>query len=107
MTALEAGAFLGDARAAPHLIQLARTGTPGVKTQAIRLLTKMPSNPQINLALRDLVNSDELDVRVAAWEGLSERNDPSVTRWSSWSPCCRSTVLSSRRFKTMPTWATT
>lgn len=80
LTALEAGASLGDARAAPHLIELAKTATPGVKTQAIKLLAQMPFNPQINLALRDLVNSPELDVKVAAWEALSERNDPSIVR---------------------------
>lgn len=80
LTALEAGASLGDARAAPHLIELARTATPGVKTQAIRLLARMPFNPQINVALRDLVNSPELDVKVAAWEALSDRNDPSILR---------------------------
>lgn len=80
LTALEAGASLGDARAAPHLIDLARTATPGIKTQAIKLLARMPFNPQINVALRDLVNSPELDVKVAAWEALSDRNDPSILR---------------------------
>lgn len=80
MTALEAGAFLGDARTAPHLIQLAQSGTPAIKAQAIRLMSKLPPNPQINLALRDLVNTPELDVRVAAWEGLSARNDPLLGR---------------------------
>jgi len=80
LTALEAGAFLGDARAAPHLIKLAQTATPAVQTEALKLLGKMPANPEINLALRELVSSPNLDVRIAAWEGLSRRNDPSVDR---------------------------
>jgi hypothetical protein len=80
LTALDVGAYLDDARAVPHLVQLARSGTPSVKTQAIKLMTDMPPNPQINLALREFVNSPELDVRVAAWEGLSKRNDPSISR---------------------------
>lgn len=78
MTALDAGAFLGDARTAPHLVQMARTGTPAIKTRAIRLMSKLQSNPQINLALREFVNAPELDVRIAAWEGLSRLGDPAV-----------------------------
>lgn len=78
MTALDAGAFLGDARTGPHLIQMARTGTPAIKTRAIRLMSKLQSNPQINLAMREFVNAPELDVRIAAWEGLSNLGDPAV-----------------------------
>lgn len=78
MTALEAGAFLGDARTGPHLITMARSGTPAIKTRAIRLMAKLQANPQINLALREFVNAPELDVRIAAWEGLSALGDAAV-----------------------------
>lgn len=80
MAALDAGAFHGDPRVVPHLVELAKSGPPALKTRAIRLLSRMPANPSINLALREMVNAPELEVRVAAWEGLSKRNDLVVTR---------------------------
>jgi hypothetical protein len=78
MAALDAGAFHGDPRAVPHLVDLAEGGPPAIKTQAIKLLGRMPANPAINLALRKMVDSPELDVRVAAYEALSARRDPLI-----------------------------
>lgn len=79
MAALEAGAFHGDPRVVPHLAALAKSGPASLRTQAIKLMSKMPGNPSINLSLRELVNSPELEIRVAAYEGLSERNDPLIS----------------------------
>lgn len=75
MAALEAGAKLGDQRAVSPLIDLAKSGPPGLKTQAIKLLGEMPANPSINLALRELLSQKDLDVRIAAYEGLRARGD--------------------------------
>lgn len=75
LAALEAGARLGDQRAAPPLIELAKSGPPGLRTQAIKLMRDLPGNPSIDLALRELVTSPDLDIRVAAYEGMRERND--------------------------------
>lgn len=80
MAALEAGAFHGDARCVPHLVELAKGGPSALRTQSIKLLAKMPPNPTINVALRDMVSAPELDVRVAAYEALSDRQDPIITR---------------------------
>ncbi len=76
LAALRAGAKLGDMRAVPHLVDLARTAPASIRADAITLLGGMPTNPQINFALRELVDSDELEVRVAAYEALRERADP-------------------------------
>lgn len=77
--ALEAGARLGDHRAVGPLAELSKTGPSGIRAQAIRLLSRMPSNPTVNLTLRELTASPDLDVRVAAYEGLRDRGDVSVT----------------------------
>jgi len=47
LAALEAGAKLGDARAAGPLITLATKSVPALRIQAIRLLGDMPPNPSI------------------------------------------------------------
>jgi Flagellar P-ring protein len=78
LAALEAGARLGDARAVTPLVELAKTAPAGLRTQAIKLLGNMPGNPAISLTLRELVEASDLDVRIAAYEGLRERNDAVV-----------------------------
>lgn len=78
LAALEAGARLGDARTAIPLADLAKTGPRGIRAEAIRLLADMPPNPTINLTLRELVASPDLDVRIAAYEGLLKRGDAAV-----------------------------
>lgn len=80
LAALRAGARLGDMRAVPHLVDLAKNAPAAIRTDAIALLGDMPTNPQINFALRELVNEEDLDVRVAAYEALAARNDPSLIR---------------------------
>jgi hypothetical protein len=78
MAALKAGARLGDPRAAPPLIELAHKGTPAIQVEALRLLADMPSDPRVNLAMRELVDDTNLEVRIAAYEGLLKRNDQTV-----------------------------
>ncbi len=80
MAALEAGAKLGDQRTVPRLIELARSAPGSLRVQAIGLLGRMPANPNINLALRELVNEAELEIRVAAYEALVQQRDISITR---------------------------
>lgn len=78
--ALRAGARLGDPRATPALIDLARKASPADRIGALRLLADMPADPRINLAMREIVNDPNLDIRVAAYEGLRDRNDPMLLR---------------------------
>lgn len=78
LSALRAGASLGDALVAPHLKEIAMQGEPGLRLLAIEQLAKMPPNPRLNLALRELVDSDDLTIRIAAYEALAARRDPWV-----------------------------
>lgn len=80
LAALRAGAKLGDPRTAPYLIELAKTGPAATRTEAIELLGRLSANPRINLALWELVDDRDLDVRVAAYEALAERNDWGIMR---------------------------
>lgn len=80
LAALEAGASLGDPRAAGPLIDLAKTAVPAIRVGAVRLLGDMPPNPSINLALRDMVNDPNLEIRVAAYEALRKRRDGLIHR---------------------------
>ena len=80
MAALEAGAKLGDQRAVPHLIELARSAPGSLRVEAIGLLSRMPSNPNINVAMRELVNAPELEIRVAAYEALARQRDLAISR---------------------------
>lgn len=78
ISALRAGAKLGDALVTQHLKDVAQGDDSIQRLQAIRLLADMPPNPRLNLALRDLVDADDIAVRVAAYEALASRGDPSV-----------------------------
>jgi len=80
LAALQAGARLEDAMAAPHLKELAESGPPALRTDAIDLLAGMDTDPRINLHLRELLNAPDLDIRVAAYEALVTRADPSIRR---------------------------
>lgn len=83
LAALQAGAGLEDPMVAPHLIELAETGPPALRTRAIALLGGLKPNPTINLALRRLLEQNELDVRVAAYEALRARFDPAIERFNA------------------------
>lgn len=73
MTALRVGARLGDHKTADYLIKTARTGIGPERLEAIDLLTDIDAGPQIDLALRELLESRELLIRVAAYEALATR----------------------------------
>lgn len=80
LAALRAGAKLADPRATPRLMEMARSGPTALRSEVIELLGQMGPDPTINLALRELVNAKELDVRVAAYEALAARADASIDR---------------------------
>ncbi|MGP1309287.1 MAG: HEAT repeat domain-containing protein, partial [Phycisphaerales bacterium] len=78
LSALRAGAELGDALDTPHLTEIAKGQDSIQRLQAIRLLANMPPNPRLNQALRELVDADDIAVRIAAYEALAARADPSL-----------------------------
>ncbi|MGD9688449.1 MAG: flagellar basal body P-ring protein FlgI [Phycisphaerales bacterium] len=82
IAALRAGAKLRDPRTAPHLIAMARRGPTALRTEAIELLADLGPDAQTNMALRQLVDDAELEVRVAAYEALERRGDPTIERLS-------------------------
>ncbi len=82
MAGLRAGAFLGDPRVFEPLKSLARSvQTPMLqRSEAITLLGRLGTDPQVNLFLRQMLDAPELELRVAAYEALVERGDGLVTR---------------------------
>jgi len=81
MAGLRAGAMLGDPRAAVALEEIARKAPSTlVRSEAITLLAMLAAGPRVDVALRDLSKSEELNVRVAAYEGLAERAERAQLR---------------------------
>jgi hypothetical protein len=80
LAALRAGAKLDDALVVTHLVAMAEGGSPDARLQAIGLLAGMSSNPQIDLSLRKLLNTDDVEVRLEAYEALVKRHDPYMRR---------------------------
>jgi hypothetical protein len=77
-SALQAGAHLDDPTAVKHLLDIATAGSSELRVPAIRLMRRMAINPAIDLGLRPLLNDSDVDVRLAAYEVLRERNDPII-----------------------------
>ncbi len=80
LAALRAGARLGDPLSAPHLIDMASSGPSNVRAKAIELLGELPSDPGVNVGLRELLDAPEIEIRVAAYEALAARGDPVLDR---------------------------
>lgn len=80
LAALNAGARLGDARVIPYLAEVAMQTDHALRVDAITRMSEMPGSARINLALRELLDDEQLDVRVAAFNGLLRQRDPIVRR---------------------------
>ncbi len=80
LAALRAGASIDDPLVIPHLIDIAQGPAVDGRVQAIHLLADMGIDPLIDRALRGLLNHDDVETRLAAYEALVERRDPSVHR---------------------------
>lgn len=105
LAALRAGARLGDPLAADHLADLAKNGKQSVQTDAIRLLARIEAGPRVDLALRDLLNNDDMLVRVAAYEALAERAErvqtSRLTAWQETNPDPTANRLSPRHLEVL------
>jgi len=71
--ALQAAARLNDPLAAPHLVDMAENSSGDVRLQAISLIARMGSNPLIDRTLHNLLNDEDVEIRLAAYEGLLNR----------------------------------
>lgn len=79
MAALSAGAHLGDALVVPHLLDIAEKSTnKNRRMLAITQLGRMSTNPRIDVGLRKLLEDEDVDIRLAAFEAMLERRDPII-----------------------------
>ncbi len=79
--ALRAGAKLDDPLAVPELIDVARAGSPPARLEAIDLLAARGVDPQIDEALRGILEDSDVEIRLAAFEALVSRGDWAVQRF--------------------------
>lgn len=79
LAALDAGAKLNDMLVVPHLLQMAQSSTSlTYRIEAVKLLGRMGTNPEIEMGLRELLNDPEVDIRLTAFEALDKRGDPHI-----------------------------
>jgi len=78
--ALQAGARLGDVLTRPHLEEIALNGASATRANAIRLMGRLKPDQKVNSFLQRQLDSEDLDVRIAAYESLAERRDLAIRR---------------------------
>jgi flagellar basal body P-ring protein FlgI len=76
--AVRAAAFIGDPAAVPTLLSIATAPGNPHRVEAVETLGELPDSPRINRLCRMLLDSDEADVRIAAYNLLSAHGDSSV-----------------------------
>lgn len=80
MAALEAGAALDDPLVVQPLLAMAKDGSIENRMKAIGLLAPMGFNPDIDMGLRPLLDDKDVDVRLATYEALLKRKDPTLVQ---------------------------
>lgn len=73
LAALRAGAALGDSRVVRPLQKIAEDPTSRYRTDAMALMSKIDNSILVDTILRNLLSSDQLAIRVEAYERLMER----------------------------------
>lgn len=73
LAALRAGAGLGDPKSVNGLTNIALNGPENFRTDAIALLARVEESMVPDRVLRGLLESDQLNVRIEAYEGLMSR----------------------------------
>jgi flagellar basal body P-ring protein FlgI len=80
LAALRAGARLSDPMVVPDLIDMTRSESAEIRRRAVGLLGSTDFDPRVDLGLRAMLNDEAIDVRLAAYEALTRRNDPFIDR---------------------------
>lgn len=80
LAAIEVGARLGDPLSRPPLEEIILDGPTSIRTDSVRLLASLPTDPRVDAFLLDLLDSSDLDIRIAAYEGLDARMNPRIER---------------------------
>lgn len=80
MAGIEVGGYLGDPLVREHLEAVVATGAPAARANAMRLMARLPVDGRVNRYLRETLDSEDVELRIAAYEALEELNDPTVRR---------------------------
>ena len=78
--AARAGAYLGDYGAQQVLARIAQTSSHPFQTTAVDVLGTMPPTAELRMTLRKLLDSEQLLVRVAAYNAMVASDDPLIVR---------------------------
>lgn len=81
LAALRAGARLDHPPVIPHLIEMSSDDGLDFRRRAIQLLGNMRPTPIIDQALRVHLNDESIEIRLAAYEALAQRQDPFMRRY--------------------------
>ena len=73
LAALRAGAGLRDPKSVDALVDIAKNGPANLQTDAIGLLARIEDSLIADQVLRGLLESDRLNIRIEAYEGLMTR----------------------------------
>jgi len=76
--AIRAAAFIGESTAPSALVQIARTPSHPFQINAVQVLGAMRTTPAVNGKLRELLNTDQAQVRIEAYRVLAASHDPSL-----------------------------
>ncbi len=79
LTALEAGAWLGDERASQSLAELSKDLDPAIRTRVAQALVLLPRSLTGARTLKRLLDDEDTPVRLAAYESLVTINDRLIT----------------------------
>lgn len=76
--AARAGAFLADSASQAALIQMARTQDHPFQLNAVQTLGKLPYTPMVASVMREMLSSNLLTIRLAAYSSLCRYKDPTI-----------------------------
>jgi hypothetical protein len=80
LAALRSGAFLSDPLVGKSLRPMAEDGPLAARLEAADLLADLPNDPRNDMALRNLLDEEDTELRLRAYESLVERRDKSIER---------------------------
>ena len=81
--ALQAGAYLHDPTTFPYLRELVLSGPITSRTSIIRLMAELPQDLKVDRFLIELLDSPDVDVRVAAYDALDQRGSTAIERFTA------------------------
>jgi hypothetical protein len=80
LTAIEAGARLGDGQTITHIQALALHPEPAVRVRVPWIAVRLPRSPAMTHTLRSLLDDNDQRVRIVTYEALADAGDGMVNR---------------------------